>query len=92
MDLALSEEQEQLKAATRRLLESVCTKAWLDGVEAREEYPFELHQRMAELGLFGIGKWAFPRQLISLRCRRQNSSFDTERPTVTVGISSRRST
>jgi alkylation response protein AidB-like acyl-CoA dehydrogenase len=54
MDLALTEEQEQLKAATRRLLESVCTKEWLDGVEAREEYPFELHQRMAELGLFGI--------------------------------------
>jgi alkylation response protein AidB-like acyl-CoA dehydrogenase len=55
MDLALTEEQEQLKAATRRLLESVCTKAWLDGVEAREEYPFELHRRMAGIGLFGIG-------------------------------------
>ena len=54
MNLALTEEQEQLKAATRRLLETVCTKEWLDGVEAREEYPFELHQRMADMGLFGI--------------------------------------
>ncbi len=51
MNLALTEEQEQLKAATRRLLETVCTKEWLDGVEAREEYPFELHQRMADMGL-----------------------------------------
>ncbi len=54
MNLALTEEQEQLRAATRRLLETVCTKQWLDGVEAREEYPFELHQRMADIGLFGI--------------------------------------
>ena len=54
MDFALTQEQEQLKTSTRRLLESVCTKEWLDSVEAREEYPFDLHRRMAEAGLFGI--------------------------------------
>jgi len=55
MDLALTEEQEQLKASARGLLESICTKAWIDGMEAREEYPYELHKRMADIGLFGIG-------------------------------------
>src|SRR2546421_705581 len=55
MDFSLTEEQSQLKASARRLLESICTKEWIDAHEAREEYPFELHQRMADIGLFGIG-------------------------------------
>jgi alkylation response protein AidB-like acyl-CoA dehydrogenase len=55
MDFSLSEEQSQLRASTRKLLESICTKEWIDDHEAREAYPAELHQRMADLGLFGIG-------------------------------------
>ena len=55
MDFSLTEEQSQLKASARRLLESICTKEWIDAHEAREEYPFELHKRMADIGLFGIG-------------------------------------
>jgi alkylation response protein AidB-like acyl-CoA dehydrogenase len=55
MEFALSEEQEELRRTVRRLLESVCTKAWLDDLEEREEYPFELFKRFAELGLFAIG-------------------------------------
>ncbi|MGH9035131.1 MAG: acyl-CoA dehydrogenase family protein, partial [Acidimicrobiia bacterium] len=55
MDFSLNAEQELLRSSVRGLLESYCTKAWLDAVEAREEYPFELHKRMADQGIFGIG-------------------------------------
>ena len=55
MDFSLNPEQEMLRRSVRGLLESYCTKEWLDAVEAKEEYPFELHKRMADQGIFGIG-------------------------------------
>jgi alkylation response protein AidB-like acyl-CoA dehydrogenase len=55
MDLALTDEQLLLQRTVRDSVGALCTKAWLDGVEAREEFPFDLYERMAGLGLFGIG-------------------------------------
>ncbi|MGE3620493.1 MAG: acyl-CoA dehydrogenase family protein [Acidimicrobiia bacterium] len=55
MDFQLTEEQEELRSVLRKLLETHCTKEWLDDLEAREEYPFDLFARLAELGLYGLG-------------------------------------
>ncbi|MGH9042889.1 MAG: acyl-CoA dehydrogenase family protein [Acidimicrobiia bacterium] len=55
MDFALNAEQELLRSSVRGLLEASCPKEWLDALEAKEEYPFDLHKRMAEQGIFGIG-------------------------------------
>ncbi len=55
MDFQLTAEQEELRVVVRRMLETHCTKEWLDDLEAREEYPFDLFARLAELGLFGLG-------------------------------------
>lgn len=55
MDLALSDEQDQLRRTVRDFLDSYCTKLWLDDLERRDEYPYELYKRLAELGLFGVG-------------------------------------
>ena len=54
MDLSLTAEQEHLRATARALLEAVATKAYLDDLESRQEYPYELHKRMAGIGLFGM--------------------------------------
>lgn len=37
------------------MLETHCTKEWLDDLESREEYPYDLFARLAELGLYGLG-------------------------------------
>jgi alkylation response protein AidB-like acyl-CoA dehydrogenase len=55
VDFALTDEQEEVRRGLRRLLESHCTKQWLDDLEAKEEYPFDLYEAFADMGLFGIG-------------------------------------
>lgn len=55
MEFRLTDEQEELRSVLRRLLETHCTKEWLDDLETREAYPFDLFSRLAELGLYGIG-------------------------------------
>lgn len=55
VNFALTDEQELLATTVRSFLESFCTKEWLDDLESREEYPFELFDRFAELGLLGLG-------------------------------------
>ncbi len=55
MDLALSEEQQALSASVGDFLRSYCTKDWLDDLESREEYPFELFKHLADMGLLGVG-------------------------------------
>lgn len=55
MDFRLTDEQEELRVVLRRMLETLCTKEWLDDLESREEYPYELFGRLAEMGLFGLG-------------------------------------
>lgn len=51
----MTDEQDELRRTVRRFLESFCPKEWLDDLERREEYPFDLFKHLAELGLFGIG-------------------------------------
>lgn len=55
MDLGLTTEQQQLQTTVRSFLDSYCTKEWIDRVEHEKAFPEDLYQRMAELGLFGIG-------------------------------------
>ncbi|MFV0317875.1 MAG: acyl-CoA dehydrogenase family protein [Microthrixaceae bacterium] len=55
MRFELTDEQQELRQVVRHLLEQHCTKAWLDDLEAREEYPFDLFEALAELGLYGVG-------------------------------------
>lgn len=55
MDLALTDEQRQLREMVHSFLMSYCTKEWLDQLEATESYPFDLFERFAELGLLGLG-------------------------------------
>jgi alkylation response protein AidB-like acyl-CoA dehydrogenase len=55
MDFSFTEEQQQLQQTVRGFLESYCTKEWLDDLEEKQEYPFELFRRLADLGCFGIG-------------------------------------
>ncbi|MFQ5516242.1 MAG: acyl-CoA dehydrogenase family protein [Acidimicrobiia bacterium] len=55
MDLALTDEQRQLQQTVRRFLESRCSKEWLDDLEQRQEYPLDLFEGLAQLGLFGVG-------------------------------------
>ena len=55
MDFAFTDEQRELGTTVRRFLESLCTKEWLDDLEAREEYPFDLFKGLANLGLYGLG-------------------------------------
>lgn len=55
MDFALTDEQEELARTVRGFLESHCTKEWLDDLEAREAYPFDLFKGLADLGLYGVG-------------------------------------
>lgn len=55
MDLALTDEQRQLRETVRSFLLSYCTKEWLDQLEAEESYPFDLFEHFAELGLLGLG-------------------------------------
>lgn len=54
MDFALSAEQESLRRTVRDLLTAVVSKAWLDDLEEREEYPFSLWDRLADLGFYGL--------------------------------------
>ena len=54
MDFSLTEEQELLKSTLREFLASFCTKEWVDRSEASGEFPFDLFERLAELGLYGI--------------------------------------
>jgi alkylation response protein AidB-like acyl-CoA dehydrogenase len=55
MDLALTAEQRQLQRSVRDLLDTMCTKQWLDDAEESQAYPFDLYRLFAELGLFGVG-------------------------------------
>ena len=55
VDFALTDEQLELRRVVRQLLTKLCTKAWLDDLEAREEYPYDLFEQLAEIGLFGLG-------------------------------------
>lgn len=54
MDFALSEEQELLRSTVRDFLSSYCTKEWIEEVEEKGEYPYDLWDRFAELGLYGL--------------------------------------
>ncbi len=54
MDFALSPEQEQLRATVRAAVGALVTKQWIDDLESREEYPFALWDRLAELGVYGL--------------------------------------
>ncbi len=55
MNLALTDEQRQLRAVVRSFLEKLCTKDWLDELEERQAYPYDLFDGLAEMGLFGVG-------------------------------------
>lgn len=55
MDLSLTVEQQQLEGTVRSFLDSYCTKEWIDRVEHEQAFPEDLHHRLAELGLFGVG-------------------------------------
>lgn len=54
MQIALTVEQEALRDTLRSFLERHCTKAWLDDLESREEYPYDLFEGLTQLGLFGL--------------------------------------
>lgn len=54
MDFSLTEEQELLKSTLREFLTSYCTEEWIQATEEKGEYPYDLHERMAELGLYGL--------------------------------------
>lgn len=55
MDFALTDEQEQLRTSLRSFLESYCTSSWIRETESKEQYPFDLYERLAQMGLFGVG-------------------------------------
>ena len=55
MDFSLTAEQQQLESTVRSFLDSYCTKEWIDRVEHEQAFPEDLHHRLVELGLFGIG-------------------------------------
>ena len=55
MDFDFLPEQEELRRVVRRLLDKHCTKDWHDKVEAAEEYPFDLFDAFADMGLLGVG-------------------------------------
>ena len=54
MDFSLTEEQQLLKSTLREFLSSFCTNDWTSESERRAEYPFDLFERLAELGLYGL--------------------------------------
>jgi alkylation response protein AidB-like acyl-CoA dehydrogenase len=55
VDFDLTPEQRTLQQTVRAFLEAKCTKEWLDDLEEREEYPYDLWSGLVELGLFGLG-------------------------------------
>jgi alkylation response protein AidB-like acyl-CoA dehydrogenase len=55
MDFDLSIEQRELRATVRSFLEKSWTKDRIDDLESRHEYPLELWNGFAKLGLFGLG-------------------------------------
>jgi alkylation response protein AidB-like acyl-CoA dehydrogenase len=54
MDFSFTEEQELLRSTVREFLEAYCTREWVEELEEKGEYPFDLHEKLAELGLFGL--------------------------------------
>jgi len=55
VDFSLTDEQELLRETLHGFLDSFCTKEWLDDLEAKEEYPADLFEQFARLGLLGLG-------------------------------------
>ena len=56
MDFALTEEQQAFRDIIRRWVNAECPKDWMRKLEADEEnYPFELWDKIAEQGFFGVG-------------------------------------
>ena len=53
MNLALTDEQRQLRAVVRSFLEKLCTKDWLDELEERQAYPYDLFDGLAEIVVAG---------------------------------------
>lgn len=54
VDFRLTVEQELLRTTLRDFLGSFCTREWVEETEAKAEYPDDLHEALAELGLYGL--------------------------------------
>ena len=54
MDFSLTDEQQLLKDMLREFLTSFCTNEWASETEKRGAYPYDLFERLAELGLYGL--------------------------------------
>jgi alkylation response protein AidB-like acyl-CoA dehydrogenase len=54
MDFTFTDEQELLRSSVRDFLQSYCTKEWIDGIEEKGEFPQDLWDRFAEMGLYGL--------------------------------------
>jgi acyl-CoA dehydrogenase len=56
MNFALSEEQQAFRDVIRRWVDAECPKDWMRKLEADEEnYPFEMWDKIAAQGFFGVG-------------------------------------
>src|SRR5215472_8646820 len=54
MDFTFTDDQELLRSSLRDFLRSYCTKEWIDGIEEKGEFPQDLWDRFAEMGLYGL--------------------------------------
>src|SRR5205085_5598443 len=54
VDFRFTDEQELLRSTLREFLRSYCTNDWIDGIEERGEFPNDLWDQFAELGLYGL--------------------------------------
>src|SRR5439155_26802344 len=53
-EFRFTEEQELLRRTLREFLQSYCTNEYIEGIEERGEFPHDLWQRFADLGLYGL--------------------------------------
>ena len=54
MDFKFTEEQEILRMSVRNFMEKECPREYVRELDEKEEFPFELYKKMAELGWYGL--------------------------------------
>ena len=54
MDFSFTEEQEAFRASVRAFMARECPREYARRLDERAEYPFELYEKMAELGWLGL--------------------------------------
>ena len=54
LDFSLTEDQELLRDAVRKLMDDVATDEYLRHLDEAHEYPYDLYRRWADMGLFGL--------------------------------------